>query len=250
MGRRTLLLIAAFLLAAIGTGALFVYVRSAERNAREGGSTVQVLVPKERILSGTRISKTGGEFGRIPVSGEDVKRYGMVTAPSAVADKIVSQELPAGLPVTPAQFGTSVKDAAKLPIDEGKMALTIELDDFARVAEFLAAGSRVAVFVTDPEVTRTAAAAPTPRHESRLLLPDVLVLTVGVQSTIRTSSTAATGSAQGGQGVKSLVTLQVDQTQAGQILVAQEAGDLYLTLLGPTTTPTPRIYDDRNLDVR
>ncbi|MFN0281491.1 MAG: RcpC/CpaB family pilus assembly protein, partial [Kineosporiaceae bacterium] len=117
--------------------------------------------------------------------------------------------------------------------DPGLMAVTVDIGDPNRVADLLVGGSRVAIWVIiNPEGGG--------RSEARLFMSNVKVLTTGTSGTIRSSSTQAPQE----NGSTALVTLQVDQKQAGEILVAQAAGDLYFTLLSGNAEPTEQAYNE------
>ncbi|MBI4940173.1 MAG: Flp pilus assembly protein CpaB [Actinobacteria bacterium] len=238
MGRRTLLLVAAVLLAAIGTGALFLYFKAATPVVSTSKETVGVLAPARTIFAGTPLTDADA-FVKVPMSRQVVSSTGMVTSFDDIKGKLAARDLAPSVPLTPADYGDVVTQPADVTLPSGKMAITIDVDDAARVSTFLTKGSRVAVYVI-PEGGNAG-------NEARLILPDVTVLTIGSAATItRPRATATTG---GSGDTASLVTLVVDQRQAGQILVAQTAGDLYLTLLGPDTTPTTKAYNDRDIAV-
>jgi len=249
MGRRTLLLIAAVLLAAIGTGVLFLYV-SATGDSLRGGSggndgTVDVVAPTTALAAGTTIDDTV-RFQLVRVDRALAEQAGMIGKVSALQGRVANQPLAALVPVTNAQFGGAVKQSTDLGLPpKDQMAITLEVEDPARVSSFLRPGSRVAVFVVDPETRPTAK-----RHEARLVLTDVVVLTIGTSGTIVNRGTATTGAgSNASRGAQSLVTFQVNQRQAGQLLVADAEGDIHLTLLGAGTTPTQQSFDQDDIRV-
>ena len=53
MGRRTLLLIAALVVAALGTVLIFVYVKNADDRAQADAAPVDVLVATQEVAAGT-----------------------------------------------------------------------------------------------------------------------------------------------------------------------------------------------------
>ena len=53
MGRRTLLLIVALVIAAVGTVLIFSFVKNAENEALEGQEPVEVLVATQQVASST-----------------------------------------------------------------------------------------------------------------------------------------------------------------------------------------------------
>ena len=255
MGRRTLLLVAALLLAAIGTGVLFVYIRATVGSVSgppSGNGTTLVIAPAAAVAAGTKIDESV-EFRSVSVDATLARTAGMLTSAKGLQGLVANQALPALVPVTGSQFGGPVKESTELSLPKGTMAITVEMNDPNRVSTFLRKGSQVAVFLVDPE--------PRPDgkvHEARLVLPQVTVLTLGSSGTILNRATASPSAGAGsgsGSGTtqqrasQSLVTLQVTQEEAGKILVAQVSGELYFTLLGPGTTATPKSYDQTDVAV-
>jgi pilus assembly protein CpaB len=107
------------------------------------------------------------------------------------------------------------------------MAVTVQLEDPAKVGAFLRPGSRVAVFDTF-ETTEGQEEAMT-RRTTRPLLADVTVLAVGaVPESGEEGAAADTWAAP-------LVTVAVDQQQAERLVHAARTGQLYFALLGEGT---------------
>lgn len=249
MARRTLLLIAAVLLAAIGTGVLFLYVNSLSGADRGTGDTAVVVAAAETIPAGATITDRTA-FVEVRVARSAVTSGRLVQRRSDLIGKVTNRELLKSQPVSMDQFGGAVKRPSKLTLDEGGgfLAVTVEVEDAARNADLLQAGNRVAVWVLDPQVS--GGGRQETEHQVRLILPDVEILTIGSRSTLaqnRSSGDGETASAEAGS--TSLVTLQVTQDQAGKIMLADVAGEVRLTLLANDTTPTPDSYGDPDLAV-
>lgn len=238
MGRRTLLLVAALLLAAIGTGVLFVFLQATAKtvtNGGAGGTSVAVAVPAADVKEGTEItSKAFFRQADVPKALADQAGYVTYADVQKYVGQVATRPLAALTPVTPAAFGSSVTGKTTIAIDPESMTVAVEVDDAARVGTFLYPGARVALWLltTDGET-----------HQARVVLPDVTVVTLGSQATIVPPQPTATGN---GSATRSsgLVVLQVDQEQAAKVLLAQQAGDLYFTLLGDKASPTTKSYDD------
>lgn len=244
MGRRTLLLIAAVLLAAVGTGVLFLYVTSIADPEPTGGSSGTAVAPATTIPAGATITEST-RFVEVPVDAAAITEGNLVTDRAGLVGRIANRELLAYQPLSEAQFGGAVQQPSVVNLDGqgGFLAVTVEVEDAARNADLLRAGSMVAVWVVDPQTGAEGAG----RHEARLILPSVEVLTIGSNGTIQTGQRQDDDGAAAGSAA--LVTLQVNQDQAGKIMVADTAGELRLTLLGPDTVPTPKTYGERVLDV-
>ena len=67
MGRRTLLLIAALVVAALGTVLVWMYAANADKQAQEGQQLVKVLVAKTKIEVGTsgQTASSNGAFEQV-----------------------------------------------------------------------------------------------------------------------------------------------------------------------------------------
>ena len=190
MGRRALLLIAALLLAAIGTGVLFVFLQATTKSASGPTTTAgrtRVLVPEAAVPAGTKIDASV-RFTFVSVDAPSARAAKMLTDAKALQGLVANQLLPALVPVTAGQFGGAVQETTGLLLPKGSMALTVELSDPNKVSTFLRKGSKVAIFVLDPDPAPQGKA-----HEARLILPQVTVLTIGTSVTIVPRSTATAG---------------------------------------------------------
>ena len=98
MGRRTLLLIAALVVAALGTGLVFLYAQNAQNSAQEGQQLVEVLVAKAKIELGTTGSaaSSAGSFETAKVPKANV-------VPGALSDAAPLASLVALVPIFPGQ---------------------------------------------------------------------------------------------------------------------------------------------------
>ncbi len=234
MGRRTLLLVAALFLAAVGTGVLFVSARGLATTSRASAGQVDVLAPAQEIPGGTAVTAQT-PLVTVKVSAEAAQQGRMIRQRSELKDQVANRDLLPFLPLTIDQFGGAVSQTSKIVLDAKQMAVTVDIEDANRVADLLVPGSRVAIWVVDPDGGA--------QSQARLFLSNVKVLTTGTSGTIRSSSTQAPQE----KGSTALVTLQVDQKQAGEILVAQAAGDLYFTLLSGDAEATEQAYNEEAL---
>lgn len=247
MGRRTLLLIAAVLLAAIGTSVLFLYVNSISGPDTTTAGTATAWAPTTTIRAGTTIP-ADVELVQVPISADAATRGDFIKDRTRIPGQIANRELLAFQPLSESQLGGAVQLPSRLSLDpdKGFVAVTVEVEDAARNADLLGAGSRVAVWVVDPEVTGGGREQTT--HQVRLILPDVEIVTIGSTGTIAQGQTNEDGETVAAPaGSSALVTLQVTQEEAGKILLADTAGELRFTLLAPDTKPTPDSYGDDDI---
>ena len=120
-----------------------------------------------------------------------------------------------------------------LTIPDGKMAISVQLTDPARVAGFVSPGAEVAVFVSaEPEAQDLQTGATTKLPEfTRLLLPRVQVIGVGDTTVISTTTTNEEGAQTTEQIPRTLLTLAVDQDEAERVLYGAKNGELAFGLL-------------------
>jgi pilus assembly protein CpaB len=237
MGRRTLLLIAAVVLAGLGATLVLLYAHGADQRATQGQQLRRVFVAKSEIPAGT----TGDSLaGSSAVVLRDVASNSV--APGALSDLGPLRGLVALAPVFPGeqilqqQFGSSAGNAT-LPIPEGKMAVSVQLADPERVAGFVTNGSEVAVFVTVANTDPTTQARLPDATE--VLLTRVTVIGVGNTSVVTQTSTDTTGQQNTEQIPKTILTLAVTQDQATRLIHAAQKGSLYFALLTPTSKVSP-----------
>jgi pilus assembly protein CpaB len=233
MNRRSILLVAAVVVAAIGAALVFMYVQGAETRAEDKFDTVEVLVANQQIEAGEPVEDAlaGGKIALEAVTLAEV-------LPGATGDGTAFDGLTAlttvypGEQLIPEKFGgaTKVEAESSLPIPKGKMAISVNLTDPARVAGFVNPGSEVAVFFTG-----TADAMMTEQQEeidvTRLLLERVTVLGVGSTTQVTTTTTDETGQQTTEQLPRTILTLALDQAEAERLFLADFNAELSLGLL-------------------
>lgn len=224
MGRRTLLLIAALVVAALGTVLIFVYVQNIKNDAYRDATLVQVLVATEDVAPGTTASEASAngafELKELP---EEATATGSVSNIDLIADQVALTPVFAGQQVLLQMFGAPEQTSA-LTVPDGELAISVQLGDPERVAGFLAPGSDVTIFAT---VSGNDGVGST-----QVLLPEVQVIGVGT-TTVTTQTTTTEGGEQTTEEVpRTVLTLAVDQQQAQKIISAQSVGELYFGLRG------------------
>ncbi len=236
MGRRTVLLIVAVLIAALGSTMVFLYVRGADNRAKEAQAPVQVLKAVAQINPGETLdaAQAAGkiELGEVP--REQVLPGAVNSIETLGAQVALSPVFPNEQIIT-AKFG-SPGDQDTLTLPDGKIAISVTLSDTGRVAGFVVPGDDVAIFMNgDIGGTETGV---------RLLEPKVEVIAVGATTVISTTTTSTEGAQTTEQLPKTLFTLAVDQKQAEKIMLATTTGELSFGYLndkskvqaGPGTT--------------
>jgi pilus assembly protein CpaB len=219
VGRRTLLLVAALVVAALGTLLIFAYVRNADDRALEDQEPVEVLVAKTLIRAGTLGSEAEkqGTFKlqRIPRAA---------TIPGVLSDTRPIQKLVAVSDIYPGEqiivnkFAASGSTSA-LNIPTGDVAMSVTMGDPQRVAGFVRPGSEIVVFFST-EINGV--------KGTTVLLPKMTVLAVG-PTTLQT--TAGGGPANKEALPTAIITLAANQIEAQKLIYALQNGQLYFGLL-------------------
>lgn len=247
MARRILAAAAALVLALVAGGAVLFYVRTADARALAGQQAVKTWIAAEPVPAGTSL-KTAIDDGLI--RPELVALKGVPAG--ALQDRDLDDDLRATGDIVPGEivlaerFDDEVAVEGRLVVPEGKLAVTVELTDPAKVGQFLNVGSRITVFDTfnvqeaDPSGTTPAGDKLQDRHEytraTRVLLPDVEVLAVGQTTTKQTTAETALSTEQTGLAATAttltvtLVTVAVDQAQAEKLVHGIHTGTLYFAL--------------------
>jgi len=113
-------------------------------------------------------------------------------------------------------FSPAKNFASGLNIPKNSLAISISVDDVARVANFVVPGSRVVIFSTGNDSKKN-------ESVTRILVSDALVLAIGSQVSTPPSGTQVITSP--------LVTIAVSPNEAGQIIHASQNTKLSLALV-------------------
>jgi pilus assembly protein CpaB len=220
MGRRTVLLIVAALIAALGTGMVFLYVRGADNRAEANQQPVQVLKAVAQINPGETMAAAQAA-GKIQVGTVPRAQVlsGAVNSVSGLENKVALSTIYPNEQIITAKFGSS-GEQSNLTIPDGDVAISVSLSDTGRVAGFVNPGANVAIFTADPK-----------NQATRLLLPTVQVIAVGTTTVVSTTSTDPSGAQTTEQLPKTLFTLAVNQDDAERIIYASKKSDLTFALL-------------------
>jgi pilus assembly protein CpaB len=233
MGRRTVLLIVAALIAALGTSMVFFYVRGADSRAEATQLPVQVLKAVSRIEPGETMADAQSK-GKVQMGTVPRKQVlaGAVNTAAGMEDQVALSTIYPNEQIVTAKFG-SAGDQQTLTIPDGNIAISVNLSDTGRVAGFVSPGANVAVFAngTVEDVKNG--------DFTRLLLPKVPVIAVGATTTISKTTTDAAGAQTTEQLPKTLFTLSVNQDQAERVMFASTHGELSFGLLNDTSKVTP-----------
>jgi len=254
--RRILTITAALLLAVLGTAGVLAYVHQADARAVAGVRAVTTLVAQQQIPAGTSASAAVHEgllvSQRLPASSVPDDAVSSITPD--LSSLVLGANVQSGQLLLRPMLVTSAQatSGGALAIPKGLIAVTIPLCLSAAVAGYVQPGSEVAVFDTfsskgvqgncsgsgggsnqasGPALVRT-----------RIVLPRVLVLSVGAAPSGGTSGTSATSANTSSSTTTAapttastsgpvLVTMAVDQADAERLILLTETGVSYLALL-------------------
>jgi pilus assembly protein CpaB len=231
MGRRTLLLIAALVVAALGTALVFIYVNNADNRAQADATLVKVLVATQDVAAGTTAADASadGAFDIQEVSDASLAT-GALSDISAISDQVALAPIFEGQQILTQMFG-SVATTSALSVGKGEIAIAVELGDPNRVAGFVEPGSQVAVFATVEGANQ--------EQETRVLLTRSDVIAVGASTVTTQTTTDNSGESTTEEISRAILTLALTQTDAQRIIFAQEQGPLYFGLLPQGTDVKP-----------
>jgi pilus assembly protein CpaB len=230
MDRRKALLAVAAVIAALGTLLVFLYVRGADSRADQQYGAVQVLRVVKQIAPGETVeaAQTAGKIETGSVSQKDLLPDAL-TAIDPIAGKVAVTTIYPGEQLTSSKFG-SAGSASGLTIPKGKIAISVNLSDPARVAGFVNPGDKVAIFMSGSEGGGTF---------SRLLLPNIEVIGAGTTTVVATTTTDSSGAQTSEQLPKTLLTLAVTQDEAERLLFASGNGELAFGLMNKDSQIAP-----------
>ncbi len=232
MDRRKVLLIVAAVIAALGTLLVFLYVRGADNRADSRYEAVQVLKVVKEIPAGETIeaAQAAGKIETSAVSQQDVVP-GALTGTEPVAGQTAVANIYPGEQLIATKFGAA-GSATGLTIPKGKIAVSINLSDPARVAGFVNPGDKVAIFMNGSAGSGSF---------TRLLLPNVQIIGAGATTVVAAAPTEGDAAAAPAADAlpKTLLTLAVTQGEAERILYASRNGDLAFGLINTDSQVAP-----------
>jgi pilus assembly protein CpaB len=235
MNRRTVLLLAAALVAALGTALVFLYVKGADDRAEQRFETVEVLRAVVPIEKGESIddAASNGKLALEAVAKQDVLPNSQ-TSTEELSGQVATTDIYPGEQIISDKFGQAAEAlAAKSALDVPKsdIAISVNLSDPGRVAGFINPGSQVAIIFNG--------AGPGGTTLSRVLLPEVTVLGVGSTTTTTQTTTTPEGEETTTAIPQTLLTLALSKDEAERVAFAVSNGEIVLGLRTPNSTVRP-----------
>ncbi len=227
MGRRTTLLIASILVAALGTALVYLWARGADQRAQHNQETIGVVFARGEIVPGTS-AKTALSLNLL-----ETRQMPQAYVPSSAVHTVdeLGDDVAAGViapnqVVVQAMFAPAGQSGGANALPPKKLAVAVPLSDPARVAGSLVPLSEVTIFVTMQDQTTGAVA-------TRVLLKDVTVLKVGATGASTTSTSQSSQTAPKEQVPNTILTLALSTKEAQAVILANKSGELWFGLRGP-----------------
>ena len=233
MRRRVTGIVAALVLASLGTMLLVVYVQSAKNEAVAGERMVDVLVVSDTIEKGTKAADIDDMVDTKQVPAK-VRADGAVDDLKDLADESVAAvDLVPGEQLVATRF-VSRQEAANGDLPEGLQEVTVPLEPARALGGRIAAGDTVGVFLSfDPfDIGNTGEKTANSTHielhkvtVTRVQFDDSSNSSIG-SSDDESDGSGGTGDAPAGTF---LVTLAVDAPSAERVVFAAEHGFVWLS---------------------
>lgn len=206
----------AFVLAAIATLLIFLYVNGLE-DEKTNAATVEVVVSKDDILAGTDFNDLLDEDGFTTIEiPENAIVEGAVSRLEQLRDETASVPILKGEQITSARFaGSEDLPGGALGIPKGFEGLSIPLEGPQAAAGAISGGDRVRVMGAFPKGLNG-------NPVTVILVADALVLDVIGQE-----------NASEDPGAEQVVTLALKAADTPKVVFAKEEGSVWLSLLPP-----------------
>jgi pilus assembly protein CpaB len=205
-----------------------------------------VLIAQKQVPAGTTWSDAvrGGYFSQenVPASAAPSSALSSTDA-SVPSDEVATADIASGQIVLRPMFGTKTPTTGVLAIPKGMQALSVTLPANADVAGFVQSGSQVAIYTTfkiaKPTTSNGNSGVQTGDtgggadiYATKLLLPrvDVIATSQDAPSDLNGGKSAGNTSSN-----NVLLTLSVTQQQAERVILAQQMGTLYMSLLSDSS---------------
>jgi len=224
MGRRTVILIAAFLIAGLGASLVFLYVQGVDQRAQADAEAQQVMTVTETINAGESVAEAekAGKFALTEVAGTAVLADALSDT-TTIADQVALTPLYKGEQVVAAKFG-QIGSQSRISTPNKAVAVSVQLTDPQRVAGFVSPGSEVAIFSTgNVEACNADPDAPVGDEYTRLLLaaaPVIAVGETGFTSTTTVTEEGETTEETTDEVPTTVLTLGLEQKDAEKLVLA------------------------------
>jgi len=247
MGRRVMAVLAALVVGLIGVGAVLLYAKGADVRAVRDQKPQTVLIAAALVPSGTSAADAVAKGLIVPtqVAAKGVPVGALSKVDDATGKLLALSDIAPGEFVVARRFGTTPMGQKAIQVPDGQVAVSVALDDPARVGAFVTPGSRIVIYLTyAPGDAATGAASQA--KVTRVLLDDVLVIAVG--STSLTPSTSNDSQKPASNTGAIAVTVALPPAPAVRLVHGIQTGKLYAALRGTDTkTSVGQVVTDSTL---
>lgn len=249
MNRRILAIVVAVLLALAGAALVIVYAKNADQRAVARAQPTKVWVAQKLIPSGTTL--------------KDAQRTELIVQTQAAAKGVPTgalrdinaennsllalSDVQPGEFLLEARFGTTPVGEKAIEVPAGKLAVSVELKDPARVGTFVRPGTHIAIFSSykikalgDDEASKRI--NDNDVHGTAVLLDDVLVIGMGdaALAAPERKSADSEGDEKQSKSPSFLVTVAVTPAQATRLIHGITQYELYAALRGSDVKIDPK----------
>ena len=254
MGRRTVAIIAAIVLALGAAALVWWYSGSVRTNVSEGEQTQAVLVAGEDIPTGTKgevvVQKGLAAKTQVP---KRLVAPGALTDERGLQGQILTTAVAKGQQIVSSQLGTPETQGAVYQIKQGMRAISVPIDRARAIGGEIKSGDRVDILATfeyekinraGANVTLLLAKAESEKIKTdtgfdprtsqgdvtRITLQQVEVLSIDPLSATSTGGGGITGGASTNTIDEPVITLMVTPGDAEILVLAQEIGKIWFAL--------------------
>jgi pilus assembly protein CpaB len=213
-----MVVVVAFVMATVATASIFFYVSGVKKQAKGSGETVEVIVSKQDIPTGTRLDDLiqSGAFTTDDVPTGNVVD-GAVTSLSQLNGRVTSTPILAGEQIPTARLqGSQDLPGGQLGIPAGFEAISVPVEPAQIAGGAVHPGDHVTIFGTFTEMGGQGS------------LDDVTSVLVPDARIVKTTKPSID---QGPSGM--MITLALRPGDAQKVVFAQNSGNVWMGLLPP-----------------
>ncbi|NHA69170.1 Flp pilus assembly protein CpaB [Phycicoccus flavus] len=248
MGRRILAIISAAVIALVGAVLVLLYARGADARAVEAASPTTVYTTTALVPAGTTLKDAVrlGQMSKTEVAARAKPAGALETIDDTNGALVAMADIAPGQYVLNAAFGETPIGEKALQVASGKLAVSVQLNDPARVGDFVRPGSYLTIFVSyalkDIGTSEQAKAYnEADLKATSVLLDNVKVIAMGTQSLTpqqpqATEDANQDPTAQANATPQFLVTVEVDAEDAAKLIHGINNYTLYAGLRGSELT--------------
>jgi pilus assembly protein CpaB len=150
MGRRIMAIAAAAVIALVGAVLVLVYARGADQRAVAAASPETVYVTNSLVPAGTTMKDAVrlGQMVQTQVAAKAKPAGALETVDDTNSALVALTDIAPGEYVLSAAFGETPLGQKALQVGAGKLAVSLQLSDPARVGDFVRPGSYITIFMS------------------------------------------------------------------------------------------------------